>query len=242
MIHVRGLVRSFGPTFAVRGVDLDVADGESLTILGPNGAGKTTFLRILATLLKPTEGEVRVNDTDQHSATCEARRQLGFSSHDSLIYDDLSVEENLRFYGRLYGITKREERIGEVLRLVGLRSRRHSRARTLSRGMQQRLSLARAILHEPPILLLDEPYSGLDQEAARMLEELLGAVRAETRTVLMTTHNLERGLNLSDRICILSKGRVVYEANSAQLSLSELRVAYWEKTQEASRTTEESSE
>jgi heme exporter protein A len=242
MIQVRGLVRSFGPTHALRGVDLDVADGESLTILGPNGAGKTTFLRILATLLKPTEGEVRIHDTDLHSATCEARRQLGFASHDSLIYDDLTVEENLKFYGRLYGLSKRDERIREVLRLVGLRPRRHSRARTLSRGMQQRLSLARAILHEPPILLLDEPYSGLDQEAARMLEELLGAVRTETRTVVMTTHNLERGLGLSDRVCILSKGRVAYEANSAQLSLDELRAAYWEKTQEESRKTEENSE
>jgi heme exporter protein A len=242
MIEVRGLVRSFGPTHALRGVDLDAADGESLTILGPNGAGKTTFLRILATLLKPTEGEVRINGTDLHSGTCEARRQLGFSSHDSLIYDDLSVEENLHFYGRLYGISKRKERVEEVLRLVGLRPRRHSRARTLSRGMQQRLSLARAILHEPPILLLDEPYSGLDQEAARMLEELLAAVRAETRTVVMTTHNLERGLSLSDRICILSKGRVVYEADSARLSLSELRVAYWEKTQEASSAAEGDSE
>ncbi len=242
MIQVRGLVRSFGPTHALRGLDLDVADGESLTILGPNGAGKTTFLRILATLLKPTGGEVRINGTDLHSSTCEARRQLGFSSHDSLIYDDLSVEENLHFYGRLYGISKRKERVEEVLRLVGLRPRRHSRARTLSRGMQQRLSLARAILHEPPILLLDEPYSGLDQEAARMLEELLAAVRAETRTVVMTTHNLERGLSLSDRICILSKGRVAYEATSARLSLSELRVAYWEKTQEASSAAQGGSE
>lgn len=235
MIRVRGLVRSFGPTYALSGVDLDVADGESLTLLGPNGAGKTTLLRILATLLKPTEGKVQINGMDLHSGAYEARSQIGFCSHDSLIYDELTVEENLAFYGRLYGVAKRRERVEEVVRLVGLRPRRHSRARTLSRGMQQRLSLARSILHEPSILLLDEPYSGLDQEAARMLGDLLGAVREETRTVVMTTHNLERGLSLSDRICVLAKGRVAYEAGSEELTLDELRVAYWKTTQDESR-------
>lgn len=232
MIQVRGLVRSFGATAALRGVDIEVASGESVTLFGPNGAGKTTFLRILATLLKPSQGEVRVHGMDLHDGACEIRRQTGFASHRPLLYDDLTVEENLAFYARLYDVRRAAQRVEEVLRWVGLYGRRRSRARTLSRGMQQRLSLARAILHKPSLMLLDEPYSGLDQEAARMLEGLLGAVREDALTVIMTTHNLEQGLCLSDRVAILSKGRVVYEASSASLTLAGLRDIYWHHSQE----------
>jgi heme exporter protein A len=227
MIQIQGLVKSFGHTFALRGVDLEVAKGEFLTIVGPNGAGKTTLLRILATLLKPTSGLLRINGLDVAPGDTDMRRQIGFVSHQPLTYDDLTVEENLHFYGRLYDVHPLEERVDVLLDLVGLDARRHSLSGTLSRGMQQRLSVARGIIHEPSIILLDEPYTGLDQQARRMLRGLLGTVSAESRTIIMTTHHLEQGLELCDRLAILSGGRVVYQAEKGSLTPLELREAYW---------------
>lgn len=228
MIHVRELTRSYGPIYALCGVDLDVEAGESVTIVGPNGAGKTTLLRILATLLKPSSGEVRINGVNLSTGSYDIRARIGFASHRSLVYDNLTLEENLVFYGRLYGVPALTARTEDVLRTVGLLSRRRSRAGTLSRGMQQRLSLARAIIHKPDLMLLDEPYAGLDQEAAEMLEVLLDAVRREARTVIMTTHDLERGLSRADRVVILTRGRIAFEAPSSSLTPQQLRDTYWE--------------
>ena len=231
MIRVRGLTRSYGSICALRGVDLDVEAGESVTIVGPNGAGKTTLLRILATLLNPSSGEVRINGEDLSTGSYNIRARIGFASHRSLVYDNLTVEENLAFYGKLYRVPALVARTDSILRTVGLLSRRRSRAGTLSRGMQQRLSLARAIIHKPDLMLLDEPYAGLDQESAAMLEVLLDAVRGEARTVVMTTHNLERGLSRADRVVILTKGKVAFEAPSLSLTLQQLRDVYWEHCQ-----------
>ncbi len=233
MIHIRELTRSYGPICALRGVNLDVEDGESVAILGPNGAGKTTLLRILATLLNPSSGEAQINGKDLSTRSYDIRARLGFASHRSLLYDNLTVEENLAFYGKLYHVPGLVVRTEEVLRTVGLLSRRRSRTGTLSRGMQQRLSLARAIIHKPDLMLLDEPYAGLDQESVEMLEVLLNAVRSEARTVIMTTHNLERGLSRSDRVVILTKGRVAFEAPSSSLTLQQLRESYWKTCQPA---------
>jgi heme exporter protein A len=204
-VEVRGLVKSFGSKVALEGVDLDVAEGEFLTLVGPNGAGKTTLIRILATLARPTRGSVRVAGYDLGGQGTEVRRRIGLASHQTLLYGDLSAEENLRFYGRMYEVPELEERITALLQRVGLEHRRHDLVRTFSRGMQQRLSLARALLHDPAILLLDEPYTGLDQQATEVLREVLalplsppklGGMKggARSRTVLMTTHNIERGL------------------------------------------------
>jgi heme exporter protein A len=231
MIRVQGLVKSFGHTYALRGIDLEVAQGEFLTILGPNGAGKTTLLRVLATLLKPTSGLVQLNGFEVTSGDAAIRRQIGFVSHQPLLYDNLTVEENLRFYGRIYGVDALEQRLDMLLDTVGLEGRRHSLARTLSRGMRQRLSVARSVIHEPAVMLLDEPHTGLDQQAARMLPELLRSVSTQARTVVMTTHNLEQGLELCDRVAILARGRVAYQAERAALTVAQLQEAYWEHTQ-----------
>ena len=231
MIRVQALVKSFGHTYALRGIDLEVAEGEFLTILGPNGAGKTTLLRILATLLKPTSGLVHLNGFEVASGDAAIRRQIGFVSHQPLLYDNLTVEENLRFYGRIYDVDPLDNRVDTLLDLVGLDSRRHSLAATLSRGMRQRLSVARSVIHEPAIMLLDEPYTGLDQQAARMLPDLLRSVSPRARTVVMTTHNLEQGLELCDRLVILSRGRVAYQEKRAALTVPQLREAYWDHTQ-----------
>jgi len=234
MIHVESLVKSFGHTCALRSIDLEVAEGEFLTVVGPNGAGKTTLLRILATLLNPTSGRVCINGLDLSPGDAEVRRQIGFVSHQPLIYGNLTVEENLRFYARIYDVQPLDQRVDMLLDLVGLDGRRHSLARTLSRGMQQRLSVARGIIHEPRILLFDEPYTGLDQQATRMLHGLLQTVGFKSHTVVMTTHNLEQGLALCDRLVMLSRGSIVYESDKASLTLSELQEAYRQHAEDES--------
>ena len=226
MIEVRGLVKSFGGKTALDGLDLDVAEGEFLTLVGPNGAGKTTLIRILATLTRPTSGNARVAGFDLAKQGSEVRRRIGLASHQTLLYGDLSAEENLRFYGRMYEVADLEENITALLQRVDLDHRRHDLVRTFSRGMQQRLSLARALLHDPAILLLDEPYTGLDQHAAEVLREVLVSLGGRSRTVLMTTHNLERGLGLCDRAAILVNGRIVYQASKGDLGVASFREAY----------------
>ena len=232
MIQIQGLVKCFGHSHALRGMDLEVADGEFLTIVGPNGAGKTTLLRILASLLKPTSGLVRIDGLDLASGGAEMRRRIGFVSHQSLLYSHLTVEENLHFYGRMYDVRLLEKQVQVLLHLVGLEGRRHSPVRTLSRGLQQRLSLARALIHEPPLLLLDEPYAGLDQQATRMLQQLLQTASQQSRTVVVTTHNLEQGLESCNRLAILSKGRIVYQMDKNSLTLTELQEVYRQRTGE----------
>jgi heme exporter protein A len=226
VIEVRDLVKSFGGKVALDGLDLDVAEGEFLTLVGPNGAGKTTFIRILSTLTRPTRGSVRVAGYDLGKQGSAVRRRIGLASHQTLLYDDLSAEENLRFYGRMYDVPDLEEGITTLLQRVDLDHRRHDLVRTFSRGMQQRLSLARALLHDPAILLLDEPYTGLDQQAAEVLREVLVSLGGRSRTVLMTTHNLERGLELCDRAAILFNGRIVHQAIGDGLDVASFREAY----------------
>ncbi len=230
MIQVKSLVKSFGPVVALRGVNLAVAEGEFVTLVGPNGAGKTTLLRILATLSRPTSGRVSIGGHALPERAAKARRQIGLVSHQPLLYGDLSAKENLRFYGRIYGVADLEARIDEVLSIVGLAHRRHHLVRTFSRGMQQRLAIARAVLHRPRLMLLDEPYTGLDQDAGGRLEQVLSSVGAEGRTVIMTTHDLERGLAVADRAVVLAKGRVVFEARRAETDSAAFLEAYRQHT------------
>jgi len=230
MIEVKSLVKSFGPTTALRGVNLSVSDGQFVTLVGPNGAGKTTLLRILATLSRPTLGHVKIAGHELPKGAAEARRSIGLVSHQTLLYGDLSAEENLRFYGRMYDVAGLDARITEVLEMVGLARRRRDPVRTFSRGMQQRLAIARAVLHRPSLMLLDEPYTGLDQEAAARLEAVMSSVGTEGRTVVMTTHDLERGLAVADRVVILAKGRVVFEAQRSELDGAAFMEAYRQHT------------
>jgi len=211
MINVHGLTKSFGPRAALVGVDLGVDAGEFVTLVGPNGAGKTTLLRILATLTKPTKGSVRIAGLDPVKNGEQARRLIGFLSHHTLLYDDLTAEQNLNFYAQMYDLDNASARIADLLEQVRLTARRRDLVRTFSRGMQQRLSVARAVLHRPQVLLLDEPYTGLDPNAAQVLTDLLAELAGEGCTVLLTTHNLERGLALGQRMLVLSQGRIVYD-------------------------------
>jgi len=200
--------------------------------VGPNGAGKTTLLRILATLLKPTTGSVRIAGLDLASDAAKVRRKIGFVSHQPLVYGHLTVEENLHFYGRLYDVQDLPQRVDELVHQVGLATRRHSPARTLSRGMQQRLSVARAIIHRPSLLLLDEAYASLDQQGNRMLNDLLREQGPTGRTVILSTHNLQQALDLCDSLIILSKGRVAYQAPTSGLTLAQLQEAYAQQVEQ----------
>ena len=226
LIEVVGLRKAFGRHRVLKGLDLSIDAGESVVLFGPNGAGKTTFLRILATLSKPTSGTVRISGVDINDNPEGIRQYLGLVTHAPLLYGDLSAQENLQFYGRLYGIEQPEKRIQELLERVGLRHRRNDLVRTFSRGMVQRMAIARALLHNPPILLLDEPDTGLDPQAAEMMTDFLREIGGSQRTVLMTTHHLERGLELADRVLILQGGRIRFNEPADTLSYQTLRPTY----------------
>jgi heme exporter protein A len=217
MITVKKLVKRFGLKTVLRGLDFAVQEGEFVALLGPNGAGKTTFLRILASLSRPTLGEVRIAGYLLPVQAAAVRRNLGVVSHLPLLYGDLTAEENLRFFGRIYAVVELSQRIEEVLELVGLTSRRRDLVRNFSRGMQQRLAIGRAILHDPDVLLFDEPHTGLDQDACDMLDRLLRKVAEQGQTVVMTSHDLARVENLASRFDVLSRGVI-----SASTSRNEL--------------------
>lgn len=228
MIKISKVVKTFGQRVVLRGIDLTIDEGNFVTLMGANGAGKTTLLHIVANLTKPTAGDVFINGYRMAEAASQLRRFIGIVSHKTLLYGDLTADQNLRFYARLYDIPEPSERIETILNQVGLWGRQHDPVRTYSRGMQQRLAIARAILHNPPILLLDEPDTGLDQHASDMLGSLLSAVGISQRTILMTTHNLERGLSLGNRIVILARGKIAYDANRAEVDLAEVRERYYQ--------------
>lgn len=226
MIKIKGLVKNYGLNPILRGVNLHVRPGEFVSLVGPNGAGKTTLIRIVATLLKPTAGEVSVGGWPTPQYADRVRRHIGLVSHQALLYSDLSAAENLAFFARLYRLDAPVERVARALKEVGLVARQRDPVSTFSRGMVQRLAIARATLHEPDVLLLDEPYTGLDQDAARLLDALLRRETDNGRTILMITHDLVHGLDLCDRISILNRGRIVCEVESAQVSPAEFLDLY----------------
>jgi len=208
MILARALVKSFGYRPVLRRVDLEIGAGEFVALFGPNGAGKTTLLRLLCGLARPNFGEIRVGGYRLPAEAEKAYRRLGVVLHQPLLYTDLNAEENLRFYARLYGLPQPAARIAEVLEMARLPLKRRDPVRDFSRGMQQRLALARAILHDPDVLIFDEPYTGLDPDGAAWLDSLLRDLAARGRTILMTTHDLERGLRLASRALVLVEGEI----------------------------------
>ena len=225
-IEVRGLGKAFGRARVLRELDLDVRWGEVLTVLGPNGSGKTTLINVLATLAKPDSGAVRIAGVESRRSGQRVRRAIGVVTHDPLLYDHLSAYENLRFAGRMFGLDRLDERIAAAADRMGVSGALQMRAYTLSHGMKKRVSIARALLHDPPILLMDEPESGLDQEALAMLEALILDRTVPDRTVLMTTHNLDRALALGQRMAILSRGRIAYQESLDSVGADSLRETY----------------
>lgn len=226
MISVKKLVKRFGLKTVLRGLDFEVQPGEFVALLGPNGAGKTTFLRILSSLSRPSLGNVKVADFHLPKEAAQVRARLGVVSHLPLLYGDLTAEENLRFYARMYNLPNIDARITEVLEMVGLENRRRDLVRTYSRGMQQRLAIGRAVLHDPDVILFDEPYTGLDQDASSMLDGVLKTVAAQGRTVVMTSHDLARAEELATRFDVLSRGVIAASARSEELTQGNLLTFY----------------
>ncbi|HWQ03828.1 MAG TPA: heme ABC exporter ATP-binding protein CcmA [Longilinea sp.] len=239
MIEVRSLVKRYGPKTVLRGLDFSVTEGEFVALLGPNGAGKTTFLRILSSLSRQSLGEVKIAGFFLPNQSAAVRRRLGVVSHLPLLYGDLSAFENLHFYGRMYGVDGLNARIAEVLDLVGLTARRRDLVRTFSRGMQQRLAIGRAILHDPDVLLLDEPHTGLDQDACTMLDEVLRQVAVRGRTVVMTSHDLSRAQDLASRFDVLTRGRISASIQQSGLAADGLLAFYRQTLEESSQSAKE---
>jgi heme exporter protein A len=227
MISVSGLSKRYGYRLVLRDLDLQVDRGEVVALLGPNGAGKSTLLRILATLSRPTLGQVEIAGLLLSANAANARAMLGYLGHQPLLYEDLTAEQNLHFFASLYRILRPNKRVDELLDLVGLKSRRKEQVRTFSRGMQQRLGIARAVLHKPKILLLDEPHTGLDKSGAAMMDTLLRQMAKKGNTILFATHDQNRALALAKRVEILAEGNLVSvmpKLTAAQLSIQYDRV------------------
>ena len=224
-VEVVTLTHRYGSSRALDRLDLAIPWDQRVAILGPNGAGKTTLLRILATRVRPLAGQVSIGGLTLPAQAAAVRRHIGVVAHQTFLYDELTARENLVFYGRLYGVTDPEHRADRLLDVVGLADRPDARARTFSRGLQQRLTLARAIVHDPPILLLDEPDTGLDVEGAEILERLMIDDAGRRRTVLFTTHNHERALALADRAVVLTRGKLALDLATSETSASALGAA-----------------
>ncbi len=230
MIEIKALVKNYSLNPVLRGVNLHVHPGEFVTLVGPNGAGKSTLMRIVSTLLKPTSGLVQIGGWALPGHSDRVRRYIGLVSHQTMLYGDLTAQENLMFFARLYQLDNADDRVAQAIKYVGLAARQRDPVRTFSRGMMQRLTIARATLHEPDVLLLDEPYTGLDQAASQLLDDLLRREVENGRTILMITHDLAHGLNLCDRTAILNRGKIVCEVNSHEISSPDFLELYAEHT------------
>lgn len=222
MIEVRRLSKRIGHREILRDIQFDLPTGQFLSVFGPNGAGKTTLLRILAGLMKPTSGEILVDGEPLGPERYRLRKTMGVLSHKSYLYESLTARENLIFYGKLYGVNDLAVRTAGAINRVGLGLFADDLVRTFSRGMEQRLALARATLHDPRILLLDEPHTGLDAKASDTLDRVLADFKAGGSTVIMVSHDLERGLRLSDRYLVLSRGKLILQGESDGVTPADL--------------------
>ena len=222
-VAIVGVSKAFGKTQALRRVDLELAWGQCLVLLGHNGAGKSTLLRILAGLTPPDDGTIWAGGYDRWRQPAQLRRAVGFLGHQTLLYHQLTPRENLRFYARLYNLSEAAERAAQLLDDVGMGDWADRRVGTLSNGMQKRVALARVLLHRPALLLLDEPETGLDQQGLELLAKVLLAAVRGGASVVMTTHNLEHGLETADQVAVLANGRMTFQGPRAGTDTSALQ-------------------
>ena len=225
-LESEGITKNYGYFPALRGVDLRVEVGASVALFGRNGAGKTTFLKIASTLTRPTAGSLSILGADISDEPEAVRRGIGFLSHTTSVYRDLTPVENLRFFSKLYATDSSDARINELLDRVGLGRRRNDPVRAFSRGLHQRMGLARVMIHNPALLLLDEPYTGLDAHAVDVLNEMLDEAVAAGRTVILTTHDLELGLRAATDIHIIDRGKIVYSARAGDSGVRDAYARY----------------
>jgi heme exporter protein A len=226
LIDIKKLTKQADNKLILRGVDLSIHKGETVAILGPNGAGKSTLLKVLAGLIKPTSGTVQINGLDLKKNQLEIKKQLGYLPHSSLLYDHYSPFENLVFYGNVYGVKNAEERATQLVKEVGLSFFLNEPVKNFSRGMIQRIAIARAIVHEPEVLLLDEPHTGLDQGAISILNNVILSMKEKGTTTLMVTHDFKQAAEICDRIIIVKNGKIVDDFNIQDRTLDVLSEKY----------------
>ena len=231
-LEAKGLVRRFSRLRAVDGITFDLKAGELLTIFGPNGAGKTTLLNILAGVMCPDEGQVLLDGNVVVGSERQWRKEFGLVTHQTMLYDRLTAVENLSFYSKLFSLEDSERRIRDALEGLKIKEVADQPVGSLSRGFQQRIALARALLHDPKILLLDEPYIGLDLYASRLLRDLISQLKDGERTVVLVTHNFGQGLELADRIAIQVSGQFIFTGPSDGVELTEFEEFYCRKIEE----------
>ncbi|MFS0776020.1 ABC transporter ATP-binding protein [Neobacillus sp. 3P2-tot-E-2] len=221
MIEIKKLTKQADNKLILRGIDLSITQGETVAILGPNGAGKSTLLKVLATLIKSTSGFVKINGLDLKKDHIEVKKMFGYLPHSSLLYDHYTPLENLVFFGNLYGVKDVEDRARKLVNEVGLSFFINEPVKNFSRGMVQRIAIARAIIHEPKIMLLDEPHTGLDQGAISILNNVVLSMKQKGCTTLMVTHDFKQAAEICDRIIIVKNGKIAddFKINSQSLSL-----------------------
>lgn len=229
MIETKALVKTIGDKMILRGINLSIKKGETVAILGPNGAGKSTVLKILGGLIKPTSGEIKINGLDLKKDSYDSKRKIGFLAHNSFLYDHLTPLENLKFFGKLYGVVNIEERAKKLIDEVGLSVFTHDPVQSFSRGMIQRIAIARAIIHEPEILLFDEPHTGLDQQAIKILNDVIIRMKQEGSTILMVTHDFGQAIETCDRFIIIKNGKVVDDLQNIDKNLDAITQKYAEQ-------------
>lgn len=232
VIELKNLTKRFHSTIALREVNLSIEGGVITVLFGPNGAGKTTLIRILCTLSRPTSGELTMDGLEVSHNGREIRARIGAVLHEPLLYDDLTAAENLRFYCRMYGAPI--SRVNELLELFRLKHRRNDRIATLSSGMIKRLALARAMIHDPDILILDEPFSSLDSDSVSQLIDLLNHLRDQGKTIVLATHHLKEGFEVAERLVVMKKGRIARDMMKAGTSAYEFESNYSKLTEAGS--------
>lgn len=210
-VRLEDVSRIYGRSFALHRISMELTAGAITAVVGDNGAGKSTLLNIISTIDHPTSGEITYGEMSRRNFARQARHRIGWVSHDALLYDELTARENLAFFARMYGIDDRIRRVASWLDRVGLSAEADRRVRTFSRGMKQRLTLARALLHNPQIVLLDEPTTGLDQQGNRFVVDLLDQLRSRGRLLVLVTHDFPLVDRLADRIVILRRGKVTLD-------------------------------
>ncbi len=229
MIETKGLIKTIGDKMILRGINLSIKKGESVAILGPNGAGKSTILKIIAGLIKATSGEVFIDGKSLKKDSYEIKQKIGFLAHNSFLYDHLTPLENLKFFGKLYGVKDVEAKAKQLVDEVGLSFFLHDPVRSFSRGMLQRIAIARAIIHDPEILLFDEPHTGLDQQAIKLLNEVILKMKANGSTVIIVTHDFQQAVQTCERVIIFRNGKLVEDINNVSNNLELVTAKYAEQ-------------
>lgn len=225
-LQISHIYKQYGYVDILKDVNISVSGGELLVIIGPNGAGKSTLLKILSTQIRPTKGDLFYNNMSVYKNLNDYKKQLSYVSHKTFLYDELSAYQNLQFFATLYNIIEPEKKIYELLEFFELKSRKNDPVKYYSRGMQQKLSLARAMLNNPQFIYLDEPYTGLDSKAEKMLNTLILKKHVEQSIILLVTHDVEKSFELATKFVILKKGMLYYFGDKKDISLSEIKKIY----------------